>query len=97
MYLKRVTMTGLFEDPEKADALSCEASSDDGSGCTVLDKEFNIEGSLVPSLIQAVVKELAGPAWRPKDGRNDAADDLADMMSFIRRTMKNELQRNIEQ
>jgi hypothetical protein len=52
-----------------------------------------MEDSLTPLLIQSVVKELLGAAYRPKDQQNNANDDLADMIAFIRRNMKSAYQK----
>lgn len=72
-YLEQVKLTGVFEDSEKAAELECD--SDDK--CDVMDKEFPIEGSLIPLLIELVVKELGGIVYRPKDFINNASDDMS--------------------
>ena len=55
-----------------------------------------MEDSLTSLLIQSVVKELLGAAYRPKDQQNNANDDLADMIAFMRRNMKSAYQKQIE-
>jgi hypothetical protein len=46
-------------------------------------------------LIELVVKELVGAAWRPRDNENNAADDLASLASFIRQNTKSALQKQM--
>lgn len=71
-YLKNLTVSGIFENPEEASELTEEGCCN----CDVLDRKFPIEESMVPPLIDAVVRELAGAAYRPKDEDNNAKDDL---------------------
>ena len=61
LYLEKVKFTGVFENAEKASELECGTSDI----CDILDKEFPIEDSLISPLIELVLKELAGPAWKP--------------------------------
>ena len=80
-YLKKIRMNAIFEDIEEVNDLLCD---DDGTGkaCDVLDMEFPIREYLVPPLIELVVKELTGAAFiRPFDSRNDAKDNLPEMVS----------------
>lgn len=95
MYLKNLRLSAVFEDFDEAADYLCE---DDGSSaaCNVLEANFPIREYLVPPLIELVVKELLGAAWRPKDSTNNAADDLADLATFIRRNAKSSLQKQIE-
>ena len=64
--------------------------------CDILDKKFPIEGELIPLLIQSVVKELIGAAYRPRDIYNNALDDISDLATFIRRNDKSQLNKQIE-
>jgi hypothetical protein len=57
----------------------------------VLDEEFPLDNSLVGLLIQYVVKELLGASYRPEDGTNNAADDLANLAAYIARNAKSKL------
>ena len=80
LYLEKVRMTGIFEDPKAASELQCP----DENGnivCDILDREFPIENSLVPPMIELVVKELLGAEYRPKDESNDAKDELSEVSS----------------
>lgn len=94
LYLKKVKMTGIFEDPDKAAELECD--SNNNLECDVLDREFPLEEGLVASVIELVIKYLSGAVYRPKDQENDANDDLSDLVAFIRRNMKSEFQKSIE-
>ena len=94
LYLEKVRMTGIFEDPDKAAELEC--NSNNNLECDVLDREFPLEEGLVASVIELVIKYLSGAVYRPKDQENDANDDLSDLVAFIRRNMKSEFQKSIE-
>lgn len=78
LYLEKVRMTGVFEDPEKASELECDSES---KQCDVLDREFPLEEGLVSTVIELVVKYLSGVVYKPKDQRNNADDDLPDFVS----------------
>jgi hypothetical protein len=91
--LEKVKMTAVFEDTVAASELSCE---DDNATCDLLDKEFPLEKALVPTVIELVVKELTGSIYKPKDPANDAADNLADIATFLRNNVKSSLQKQIE-
>lgn len=97
LYLKKLRLSAVFEDFDEASKHLCD---DDGStsdtSCDVLESTFPIREYLVPSLIELVVKELLGASWRPRDTYNNAADDLADLATFIRRNAKSSLQKQIE-
>lgn len=79
-YLKKIRLTGVFEDIEAANDLLC----DEGGGiisCDYLDSEFPIREYLVPTLIELVVKEISGTKYMPSDVKNDAADSLPQMVN----------------
>ena len=76
MYLEKVRMTAVFSDPVKAAELSCEG---EGKACNILEMEFPLESSLVPSCIELTVQELMGSRYAPQDKTNNAKDDLADV------------------
>lgn len=94
LYLDKVKFTGVFEDPEKVANLECNT---DDSNCDILDKEFPLEEGLVPIVIDTVVKVLSGAIYKPSDSTNNASDDLSDIMAFVRRNMKSNLQKQIEE
>ena len=93
-YLEKVRFTAIFEDAEKVSELSCD--DNDTNSCTLLDKIFPLEEALVPTLIELIVNEIKKATYSPEDQANNAEDDLADMISFIRRNMKSNLQKQIE-
>ena len=76
LYLEKVKMTGMFEDPQKAFELQCEGEE---SSCDILDATFPIEEALIPPMIELVVKELLGAEYRPEDKKNDATDNLSEV------------------
>ena len=94
-YLKKLRVSALFEDFDEAAGLLCNPDGSDAS-CDVLDAEFPIREYLVPPLIELVVKELTGANYKPKDGLNNAMDDLSDIATFLRRNAKSSLQKQIE-
>lgn len=93
LYLKKLRMKAVFEDYESASQLNCEGTN---QACDVMDRDFPIETALVPELIAYIIKEGLGIIYRPKDDVNNASDDLADLMLFIKRNMKKPLQKQIE-
>lgn len=93
LYLEKVRMTGVFEDPMKASELECDSED---KQCDVLDRKFPLEEGLVSTVIELTVKYLSGAAYRPKDQSNDSNDDLSDLVAFMRRNMKNGFQKQIE-
>ena len=80
LYLKKIRLSAIFEDIEDVADLLCDDSGGSDS-CDVLDMEFPIREYLVPALIELVVKELNGSAFRPVDWKNDAHDNLPEMVS----------------
>lgn len=75
-YIENIKVSGVFEDPQKGAELQCD-NNEENSSCDILDKNFPIEESLIPDLIQSVVKELTGAVYRPKDSVNNSSDDLS--------------------
>lgn len=78
LYLKKVSVTGIFEDAELASKLHC-SSNDSIDTCDILDMNFPIEDALVPPLIQLVVEELTKAEYKPSDLENNAKDDSSDV------------------
>ena len=77
LYLRKVRMTGIFDDVEKASELQC--SDNNESNCDVLDREFPLESALVPTIIELIVKELSNTIYQPQDEENDANDNLSEV------------------
>lgn len=92
LYLQKCKFTGVFEDSEKAAELECTTDSE----CSLLDKTFHLEEDLIPQVVQAVVKELSGAIYKPKDSDNNAKDDLAELATFIKNNVKSDLQKQID-
>lgn len=86
-YLKKVKVTGIFEDASKAAELQCPDESGE-TACDILDRRFPIEEALIPPLIELVVKELSGAKYQPKDSENNASDDLSKLADYISRNLK---------
>jgi len=78
LYLEKIRVTALFYDAEQTFKLLCH---EDGSPCELLDAEFPLESSLIPPLIELVVKELKGSEFLPQDKENNANDDMSDLNS----------------
>lgn len=92
LHLENVRMTGIFEDIDKVEELSCDKES----SCDILDRKFPIEEALIPQLIDTVVKFMTSGLYKPEDDNNNAKDDLATLMQFLRNNMKSNLQKQIE-
>ena len=74
--LKKVKVTGIFEDAGEAAKYSCDPDGTE-SKCDTLDGEFKCENYMVPFIIQAVVKELLGVMYMPKDNTNNSSEELS--------------------
>lgn len=75
LYLEKVKLTGIFEDSINASQLQCSNDKE----CDILDRTFPLEYSLIPIVIELVVKELLAANYRPKDDINDAKDELSEV------------------
>lgn len=93
LYLENIKVTGIFENPEKAEELSCDNNS---STCDPMDAKFPLEEALIPPVVELVVKELTGGIYKPQDTDNNASDDLANIASFLRNNVKSNLQKQID-
>lgn len=91
---KKLKLVGIFENPREVnDETSFGESSTDTHEW---DRNIPIEESLITTLIELVVKELAGSVYRPNDTQNNNADDNAEMASFIRSNMKSNLAKQLQ-
>ena len=77
LYLRKVRMTGIFDDVEKASELQC--SDNNENNCDILDREFPLESALVPTIVELIVKELSSTIYQPQDEENDANDNLSEI------------------
>ena len=75
IYLKKVKITGVFENASMASKLDCNSSQN----CELLDRIFPMEEGLIPPLIELTLKELLGATYRPKDSENNSTDDLNEL------------------
>lgn len=89
-YLQSIQFTGVFEDASKAAGLACDST------CNSWDREFAMEESLAQVLIDSLVKEIVGAAYRPSDAENTANDELASLAAYIRQNAKSNLRKQIE-
>jgi hypothetical protein len=71
LYLQKVRMTAIFENPSDAAKLACEQT------CDSLDSAFPISEDKVPQLLEFIYKELQVPVVEPEDKDNNAQDDKA--------------------
>ena len=91
LHLEKAKVNAVFSDPVEAAKLSCDA--DENGECDYLDTTFPLEDALIPSCIEMVVQEIAGPRYNPEDKNNNASDELSDVGLVSRRTaMPNEQQ-----
>lgn len=63
----------------------------------VLDREFPLEESLAPSVLELVLKDLTNGIYKPSDNTNNAQDALSDLAGFLRRNMKSQFQKQIDE
>ena len=76
LHLEKVRITALFENAKETFGLQCD---ENGRICELLDAEFPLEASLIPPLIELVVKELRSSEFMPEDKENNADDDMSDL------------------
>lgn len=76
LYLEKVKMLGIFEDPKEAINLQCSGEEETKS-CDILDYTFPIEEALVPPIVELILKELVNAEYRPEDKQNNADDELS--------------------
>ena len=93
LHLKKIQLTGVFEDAEKAAELSCNKEQ---NNCDILDSSFPLEENLIPQLVELVVKFLSSGVYKPEDPANNASDDLANIATFLRQNLKPAMQKQIE-
>lgn len=93
IHLESIRVSGIFSDPIEAFNLRCDQDTDDE--CDVLDTEFPLESPLIPVVIQMVVKDLLGAAYRPQDNKNNSSDDLSDLANFLMNITNRGFQRQI--
>lgn len=89
----KLKLTAIFENPrDVTDETSFGESSTDTHEW---DRNIPIEESLITTLIELVIKELASSVYRPNDEINDNRDGNADMATFIKSNMKSNLAKQL--
>ncbi len=76
LYLKCVTVKGIFENAEEASDLECDNQGNPET-CDILDREFPLEDALIAPLIELVTRELSPSIAAPEDKDNNANDELS--------------------
>lgn len=76
MYLQQATLTGIFEDAEKASELECDKDGE-SKECDILDRDFPLEDALIAPLIELITHELSPSIAAPEDKENDVNDNLS--------------------
>lgn len=71
LYLDKVTMTSIFENPIDVINVNCNGQ------CDILDEVFPLEERLIVSVIELCVKELSLSYVYPKDMTNDSNDTMS--------------------
>lgn len=87
-HLEKVKVTGIFEDSSKIADLQCP-DADGNTTCDIMNMQFPIEESLIPPMIELIVKELGGQKYQAEDSDNNAKDDLSDIAAYIRQQIAN--------
>lgn len=95
-YLENVQFSGIFENAANASKLVCEGAGET-SKCDPLDNTYPLEEALIPLAVEFIVKELTGAAYKPKDDQNNAADDLSEIATFLRRNVKSPLAKQLSE
>ena len=88
--INKVQLSAIFSDPISVFDFN-ESNSD------ILDEEFPLEDVLVPSVLELVLKDLTNGIYKPTDTTNDAQDALSDLAGFLRRNMKSQFQKQIDE
>ncbi len=78
----KFTITAIFENPREVESMD-------------LDSNIPLEETLITTLIEMVVKELAGSMYIPEDSINNSRDDKANLGNFIQSNMKSDLAKQI--
>lgn len=93
-YLEKVRMSGIFDDYEKAEEISCDCNCEENC-IDPMDKDFPMASDLLPQMIDIISKELYNALVRPADRENDSADTISDLVNYIRHNMKSDLAKQL--
>lgn len=77
LYLEKIKLSAIFEDPEKVQDLLCDKENFD-TICDILERDFPVEMALVPSILERVRRDLTSSLYNKEDENNNAKDDLAE-------------------
>ena len=83
-------LCAIFEDPNEVYDFNNDSTD-------ILDRVFPLETVLVPSVLELVLKDLTNGIYKPSDNTNDAQDALSDLAGFLRRNMKSQFQKQIDE
>lgn len=86
--LKNIEIKGIFEQPDKILQDTLEDP---------MDAEYPLEDSLIPQVIEAVVKTLLVANYDPEDSINNANDDLSNLATYIARNSKSALAKRLSE
>lgn len=76
LYLEKVKFVAIFQDSIQASKLECIEEGEEAI-CDILDSLFPIEDSLIPPLVELVLKEVGRAAATFGDNTNNAKDDIS--------------------
>lgn len=76
-HLECIVLSGVFSDPSKIVELEANRNNET---CEILEAKFPLEDSLIPLVIQQVVRELSQAEYNPEDNSNNAKDDIPELM-----------------
>jgi len=88
--IKEVYLSAIFSDP-------ISVFNFNESNLDILDEEFPLEDVLVPTVLELVLKDLTNGIYKPSDNFNDAQDALSDLAGYLRRNMKSQFQKQIDE
>lgn len=83
-------LCAIFEDPNEVYDFNNDFTD-------ILDRVFPLEAVLVPSVLELVLKDLTNGIYKPSDNTNNAQDALSDLAGFLRRNMKSQFQKQIDE
>lgn len=88
-----IRFTAIFENPRE---IKDETSFGESSEGDELDRNIPIEEGLITTLIELVVKELAGSMYIPTDDINNNRDDKSSLANVIQTNMKSNFAKQLE-
>jgi hypothetical protein len=88
--INKVYLSAIFSDP-------ISVFNFNASDLDILDEEFPLEESLTPAVLELVLKDLTNGIYKPSDSTNNAQDALSDLAGFLRRNMKSQFQKQIDE